>query len=222
MSGRFPCAGDVTEPEEATPSCWYDDQPKGTSPYVLLLLFLMVCGVFYGWANEFHVFQEPGNSSAPGAVVVAFYLALLVFFLGSPIALFVYLIRRDGWPALIEEGWSQGSPLGFAILLFLLLPFGAGFVGMMGATIVANCLLDRSAETTRTLTIVSHSKYLSRSDLGRRSWLHVQESDGSLKWVPIPASKYEELSSQRAVRLTTKAGALGWEYYVAAEAAPGN
>lgn len=185
-------------------------EPTSPSPFLYLFVVIIVALGFFAWGNEFHVVDRQF-----GFGPVSFLLSL-----ATAVALFSYMVRRDGMPSMRESVgvlYGRGSALGFSIVVFFIIPFMLCMGGFPGVARVANCLFDTSTPEVRTVRRLQSVQAGSKVEAGKRSWLYVMDGTEK-KWVPIPRKQFAELKDSKFVKLTTRSGAIGGEWVTGVEA----
>lgn len=187
-------------------------EPEGINPYVVLAVVIVCLGACFLWGNEYHLITEP-NPFGP--------LCLLLS-IATPIALFGYLVWRDGMPSLADtcgpSSYFHSSALGWSVIAFLVLPFFVSLPGYTGMASALNCLLDTSAESTRTVTLVGTPERHGKMDIDKRVWVDVIDGTNRRN-IPVPWKQRGVLNKARSMQLTTRAGAFGCEWVTAVERA---
>lgn len=185
------------------------ENEKGRSPFALLGVLLLVSSALYLWGNELQI-VDPGFGFGWFAAVAALITSSLLFW---------FMLRRDGQPdfTILQFRGSRGSPFEISVLLFLLLPLAATFAGYAGAIRVLNCMLDGGSKHERTVSVLGSEYRRSKTDIGKRSWLLVQDGE-SKKWIPVGATQLDGLKRVPAIRLATGPGAWGGEWVLRVDA----
>jgi hypothetical protein len=182
---------------------FYDyDKPRGPSPFLVLALVIGALLVFFAWGNGF-----PLVDIGFGRTVFSAVLSVV-----TAVALFGYMVWRDGMPSMREHGFSQrGSELGFSFVLFFLIPLMAGLLGFAGFFRVINCVFDTSTPDERVVKRLNSIPIRSKMEGGVRGWFYVLDGD-QRKWITLPREDFKRLQQEPELEVTTRAGAFGGEW----------